>query len=296
MKVLVIEDSPLYRKMLSTQLSGLEVEFHGDAESALPTLANGSEPMVMLVDWELPGKSGLELLEQIRKQTRKHYIYAIVLSARDTKSDIVAALATGADDYLVKPFNDMELQARIQVAFRTLKLHEELIAANERLNVLASEDPLTSLMNRRALMSAFAREVKRARRTHSSITLVMCDLDKFKDINDTLGHSVGDEVLQAVSRALKCISRGSDLVARIGGDEFLVVLSGSDVRGAVTFVGRVQERMRKAEEITSLALPVSLSFGIAEMDLEADEQTAIARADTALYEAKNSGRDQYHVA
>jgi two-component system chemotaxis response regulator CheY len=296
MRILVVEDSPVYRHLLSTQLAVFDVpvETAADAESALPMIAAAELPMVLLIDWELPGMSGLELLHELRRLTLKHYVYAIVLTARSEKADVVEALNAGADDYLVKPFHEQEFHARILVAKRLLAVHEELIAANERLECLASQDPLTELFNRRALMRALNRERLRAQRKATKITLVMCDIDKFKQINDLHGHGTGDEVLKLVARDLRQSCRGSDFVARIGGDEFLIVLPDADADGGVTFVTRVQERLRERNEV--LPVLISLSFGIAEIDVEQSEYVALAKTDAALYSAKHEGRDRYFIA
>jgi two-component system cell cycle response regulator len=295
MKIIAIEDSPVYRKLLALQLGELEVEAVSDAESALPLISQQDVPLVLLIDWELPGMSGLELLNRVRSERRKHYVYAIVLSARTEKTDIVTALTAGADDYLPKPFNDQELQARIRVAFRTLNLHEDLVRANEQLEILASQDPLTGLFNRRSLMAAFQREVQRARRVHSPIAVVMCDVDHFKEVNDSLGHAAGDQVLRAIARALKTTSRGSDIVARTGGDEFVIVLPDSNGQGAVVFVERTQHYLHEDKELRSLSVNITMSFGIAEMDPYVSEEEALCSADAALYAAKREGRNQYHV-
>jgi diguanylate cyclase (GGDEF)-like protein len=296
MKVLVTEDSAVYQHLLVTQLRewGLDVEAVSDSETALPAISSAEEPTLLLVDWELPGMSGIELLSAIRRLSLKHYVYAIVLTARSDKGDMVEALNAGADDCLVKPFHTEELQARVQVARRTLALHEELVIANERLENLASQDPLTGLLNRRALMNAFHRERLRALRNRSSITLVICDIDRFKQVNDSYGHGAGDDVIRLVARELQRSSRGSDVVARIGGDEFLVVLPESKSAGAVAFVKRVQKGIQDRNEMCDV--PISVSFGIAEMDLAKPEETAIAMADAALYAAKHEGRDRYSVA
>ena len=296
MKVLVVEDSVIYRHLLCEQLREFEVVTVPDAESALPIIAANDEPFVLLMDWELPGMSGLDLIQQVRNLPRKHYIYAVMLTGRSDKSDLVSALAAGLDDYVVKPFHAQEFQARIQVAVRTLLLHEELVNANDRLELLASHDPLTGLANRRALNDLFARELQLARRTSFPITIVMCDVDEFKQVNDKLGHAEGDQVLRLVARWLKSASRGSDIVARTGGDEFVVVLSNTQAAGAAIFVERVQRCMRADERLLALQVPVTLSFGIAEMDLTLGEAAAISRADSALYAAKQGGRNRYQIA
>jgi two-component system, cell cycle response regulator len=295
-KILLLEDSDVYCYLLCSLLTewGYSVEAVRDAESALPIVSATEGPMVLLIDWELPGMSGLDFLCKVRELDLKHYAYAIVLTARSDKADLVRALDAGADDYLAKPFNDLELQARVRVAVRTLDIQEKLVLANQKLECLAAQDPLTDLLNRRALAIAFQRERVRARRKQSPITLVMCDIDHFKQVNDEHGHAIGDEVIKLVARALKDSSRGSDLVARMGGDEFLLVLSGSDVSGGVALVERVQQNLQGRKELGQVS--ISISFGIAGMDVEQSEQVAIEIADAALYGAKVEGRNRYHVA
>lgn len=296
MKVLVTEDSAVYQHLLVSQLSewGLDVEVVADAETALPAISAAQKPMLLLIDWELPRMSGLELLSEVRQLHRKHYVYAIVLTARGDKGDMVKALNAGADDYLVKPFHSEELQARIQVAQRTLALHEELVTANERLEILASRDPLTDLYNRRGFLIAFHQERLRALRSKSSITLVICDIDRFKQVNDSYGHGFGDGVIRLVARELQRSSRGSDIVARIGGDEFLVVLPESKSTGGEALAKRVQKGIQERNEIPEV--PISLSFGIAEMNLAQSDEEAMAMADAALYAAKREGRNRYSIA
>jgi diguanylate cyclase (GGDEF)-like protein len=238
--------------------------------------------------------SGVELISEVRQLKLKHYVYVIILTARSDKGDLVRALNAGADDYLVKPFHVEELQARIQVAQRTLVLHEALVAANKQLECLAYQDPLTELLNRRALMLAIHRERKRALRKKSSITLVMCDIDKFKQVNDGFGHGVGDDVLKLVAKELRRACRDSDVVARMGGDEFLLVLLEMESRDAVALVKRAQKGLQERSEL--LNIPISLSFGIAAMEIEQSEEVALAAADAALYAAKREGRDRCCIA
>jgi diguanylate cyclase (GGDEF)-like protein len=295
MKILVTEDSAVYRHLLCTRLAewNFSVEAVADAESALAIISASTTPLLLLVDWELPGMSGLELVSKVRGLTLRHYIYAVIVTSRDGKADVAQALNSGADDYISKPFHDQELRARIEVASRTLAIHEKLVIANEQLKTLASIDPLTELLNRRALMNTFRRETLRARRTQSPITLVMCDIDHFKEVNDRFGHTTGDDVLRLVARELRDASRGTDLVGRMGGDEFLLVLSGSNAEGGQILTDRVREHLQKRTELKEV--PVSLSFGVVEMNLEDSERFAIEKVDAAMYAAKRKRPAQQYV-
>jgi two-component system cell cycle response regulator len=296
MKVLAIDDSAVYRHLLLTQLAEFEAEAVDSAESALSMLSQWAEPAVFVLDWQLPGMSGLELTEQLRSQPGKHYVYVLVLTAHSDPADVVTALDAGADDYLGKPFEEAELKARIRVAIRSLKLHEELLTANESLEALASQDQLTMLYNRRGLLRLYHRELLLARRNQSPVSVVACDIDNLKKINDAHGHPVGDEALRVVALALQSSSRGSDIVARTGGDEFVVVLPGTDSRGGVIFVERVQEYLAQEKNLRELPVPITMSFGIAGMDISGGEEDAIAKADAALCEAKREGKNCHRVA
>jgi two-component system cell cycle response regulator len=295
MKILVTEDSAVYRHLLCTRLAewNFSVEAVADAESALAIVTNTTCPLLLLVDWELPGMSGLELVAKVRSLNLRHYVYAVIVTSRDDKADVALALNVGADDYISKPFHDQELRARVEVASRTLAIHEKLVLANEQLKTLASLDPLTELLNRRAFMNAFRRETLRARRTQSPLTLVMCDIDHFKDVNDRFGHTVGDDVLRLIARELRDASRGTDLVGRMGGDEFLVVLSGSNAGGGQILVTRVREHLQNRTELKEV--PVSLSFGVVEMNLDDSERFAIEKVDAAMYAAKRNRPTQKNV-
>jgi two-component system, cell cycle response regulator len=286
MKILVTEDSAVYRHLLCTRLAewNFSVEAVADAESALAIVAASTTPLLLLVDWELPGMSGLELVAKVRGLDLPQYVYAVIVTSRDDKADVALALNAGADDYISKPFHDQELRARVEVASRTLAIHEKLVLANQQLKTLASRDPLTELLNRRAFMNEFRRETLRARRTQSPLTLVMCDIDHFKEVNDRFGHTAGDDVLKLISRELRDASRGTDLVGRMGGDEFLLVLSGSDLEGGQVLVSRVREHLHKRTELKEI--PIDLSFGVIEMNLEDSERFAIEKADAAMYAAK----------
>lgn len=296
MKILVLEDSTVYSHLLQNQFSDSQIEAVPDAKSALAFICEWYGPMVFVIDWEMPGMDGLDLLFQLRKFSRKHYVYAVMLTGQRDKSDLLATLRAGADDYLIKPFDEQDLQARIEVAASTLCLHEKLVKADDRLELLAFQDSLTALYNRRALLNLFHKEYLKARRKPFPMSVVMCNIDHFKQVNDRLGRAVGDEVLRAVARALKSSSRGSDIVARTGGDEFVLVLPDTHAVGGMIFAERVQKYLREEKGLRTLPVPVTLSFGIAEVDLNVSEEVALTQADAALNAARQAGRNRYQVA
>ncbi len=161
------------------------------------------------------------------------YVYALLLTARDAKEHIIAGLEAGADDYLVKPVHEPELIARLNTGRRILALEHSLRAANERNRVLSITDALTGTFNRRYLMEQLPRELDRCRRYAYPLSVIMCDIDHFKQVNDVHGHAAGDDVLQQFARAHAEVASAptSDWVARYGGEEFLIVLPGNRPRG-----------------------------------------------------------------
>jgi diguanylate cyclase (GGDEF)-like protein len=296
MKILVLEDSTVYSHLLQSKFIDSQVEAVRDTNSALAVMCDSCAQMILFIDWEMPGMDGMDLLMQLRKLSRKHYVYAVLLAGERDKPYITKALSAGADDYMVKPFDEEDLQARFQIAKSALHLHAQIVKADDRLELLASQDSLTALYNRRALMSLFHKEFLKARRRPFPLSIVMCNIDHFKMVNERLGRAVGDEVLRAVARALKSSSRGSDIVARTGGDEFALVLPDTHAVGGVIFAERVQKYLREEKGLRSLAVPITLSFGIAEVDLNISDEVAISRADSALNVARGEGGNRYQIA
>jgi two-component system cell cycle response regulator len=249
----------------------------------------------VVVDWMMPGRDGLEVCRELRRRFNDPYVYAILLTARDQSDDVVAGLDAGADDYLVKPANVGELRARVRAAQRIIDLQRQLLEAQERLRVLAMHDALTGIWNRGAIFDALMRELDRARRQGSPLAVVMIDLDRFKRINDTHGHPVGDEVLREAAQRIRGAIRAYDFVGRYGGEEFLVVAPG--LAGASA--AELAERIRRAFEAHPIAtsgpaLPVTLSLGVAAAAPRSavDLTSLLEAADDALYQAKSEGRNR----
>ncbi len=202
-------------------------------------LVTAHQPAVVITDWEMPDITGLQLCEQIRRD-HDSYRYIILLTSNTKKNQIIEGLAAGADDYLTKPFHPGELLARVAVGRRIAELHRQVQAKNRLLEELALTDSLTGLPNGRAIEHWATRELKGADRHGYSFWVVMADLDLFKNVNDTYGHETGDLVLQKFAELLKANTRSSNMCGRIGGEEFVLVLSHIGKEDVVTAIERIR--------------------------------------------------------
>jgi diguanylate cyclase (GGDEF)-like protein len=300
MRVLLAEDDPTTLLLTQRLLrkAGYDVDVVTNGALAFERLQSHFYPMV-LTDWEMPEMDGVALCRAIRSASLEGYVYTILLTARDSKEHIVAGLEAGADDYLTKPVNEAELVARLNTGKRILALEQSLRAANKRNEHLSQTDALTGTYNRRHLMQRLPQEAERARRYRNALSLVLCDVDHFKQVNDTHGHQVGDQVLQGVAQFLRDSVRVEvDWVARYGGEEFVIVLPETPHSGALVVAEKVRAGLAAAElAIGNLVLKVTSSFGVAGFDqLEPGDvaivDRLIAQADACLYKAKSSGRNR----
>lgn len=297
-RVLVVDDSPIYRRLISAHLRewGFDVTLANNGVEGWNVLAKPGSPTLVLTDWVMPHMDGVELCRKIRERaTTDAYVYTILLTSKDEKSDLLKAMEAGADDYLVKPFDEQELRARLLVGERISALQQDLISAREEMRRAATYDGLTELLNRREIIEALRREVSRSCRDKKCVSVIMADIDDFKSINDDLGHLAGDEVLKEVARRLRTSIRPYDLVGRYGGEEFLLVLPNCDLISTFTRA----DQLRSSVSIKPVSTPagprkVTLSIGIAVASGESltDAQALINSADAGLYQAKTNGRDR----
>jgi len=238
----------------------------------------------------MPGMEGPQICRQLRKCANRPYIYTVLLTAKNEKRDVIAALQAGADDYLAKPFDAQELRARLETGMRILRLQEQLLFASEH-------DPLTALLNHGAVVDTLKRELDRAQREAGSIGVILADLDHFKTINDTFGHLEGDSVLQAAARTISSSIRGYDSAGRYGGEEFLIILPGCDLQMAK---GRAEQiRLLVSAEFSGKgqhAQPVTVSMGVTADKGQGNVHSVLQAADEALYRAKRNGRNRVESA
>ncbi len=290
MKILIAEDQPTAALLLRRFLEcmGNEVFAAADGVEAWNALQTEHVPL-LITDWMMPRMDGLELCQRIRTSDNEGYTYVILLTARDCHHDRLVGLRAGADDFLTKPPNPEELAMRLEIAARILEVHETLRRQNARLADLATTDELTGVKNRRRFREDFEMQAALAAREQLPLSVVMLDVDNFKNFNDAFGHPAGDHALRSVAQTIREGVRLQDVVARYGGEEFVILLPASDLPAAL----ETAERLRSAiEQHSGLARAVTASFGVATATVGGmDIETLVEHADQALYNAKRSGRN-----
>jgi diguanylate cyclase (GGDEF)-like protein len=298
--ILLAEDDPVTRMLMTRFLkkAGYEVKAVGDGNEALDHMTQRYFP-ILVTDWEMPGMDGIDLCKAVRNLQLDGYVYALLLTARNAKEHIIAGLEAGADDYLIKPVHEPELIARLNTGRRILALEHSLRFANERNRILSITDALTGAFNRRYLMDQLPRELERCRRYGTPLSVIMCDVDHFKQVNDVNGHAAGDDVLQQfATRIQKSIRSTSDWLARLGGEEFLIVLPETDYEGAVLVAEKIRDIVSASCFLTRGGdVQVTASFGSASTELHGPDltlkvETLLRTADECLYRSKQSGRNR----
>ncbi len=295
LQVLVVDDSPVYRKLVEHALEGgpYSLLFAKSGREALELYARYL-PGIVITDWMMPDLSGLDLCQRLRADVHRGYTYIILLTSIAEKDNVVKGLAAGADDYLTKPFDPAELMGRIGVGRRIIDLHRQIDAKNKLLEEMAHSDPLTGLPNRRAIEEWAGRQLRGAARHGFPYWVVLADLDSFKSINDTHGHEGGDALLQKFAEILKTVIRASDICGRLGGDEFLLVITHVEADSINKTVERFREKLAAQKfQIGEEQVTITASFGIAGFHGKEilDFNTLVRRADKALYAAKRAGRN-----
>jgi len=298
MRILVADDSRYQRTILQRLIEswGHTVVLADSGDAALAALSTSDPPQLAILDWEMPGLTGPEICASVRKVCDSSYIYIILLTAKDGEAEIAEGLDAGADDFLSKPPNEVELRARVRVGERILSMQDELIQAREALRFEASHDALTGLLNRGAILKYLENEFERSRRQSSPVAIMMADIDNFKKVNDNFGHLIGDRVLVEVARKMGAVIRPYDYLGRWGGEEFLAVLPGAGGDAA-----ELGERFRLQVAAISFAdkMPPNVSVSIGMSIYEGGRQTVneiIQAADAALYRAKGAGKNRVELA
>jgi diguanylate cyclase (GGDEF)-like protein len=299
-RILVVDDHPDNVDILDARLSsrGYVVETATNGQEALDKV-QANPPHLILCDVMMPLMDGYEVSRRIKADTALPYVPIILVTARDSTQDKVEGLDAGADDYITKPINFPELEARVRSMLRIKKLQDELDEANKRLKKLSITDGLTGLFNHRHIHQLLHEEWQRTQRTNEPLAVVMLDLDKFKQVNDTYGHPTGDVILYETAQILEETAREIDMVGRYGGEEFIAILPSSDEDAAAQFAERVRHAVEAhvfRDEDTEVRM--TMSCGLAAFPDEAVDgpDELLKRADEALYAAKEGGRNRVVAA
>jgi diguanylate cyclase (GGDEF)-like protein len=296
MKVLAAEDNPVFQTMLANMLTrwGYTPVVARDGNEAWEALQQPDGPQLAILDWMMPGLNGVDVCRGVRAAGREPYIYILLLTARTDSEDLVEGMEAGADDYLTKPFQAHELRVRLRAGRRILDLQQQLLAAREALREQATHDGLTGLLNRNSILAVLDKELARGSREDQPLSVLMVDLDRFKQINDTHGHAAGDVVLCEAARRMRESVRSYDSLGRYGGEEFVIVLPGCDARSAQAHAARVRQAFAISPFPTESArLQATCSIGVSgRVHPRANEAAILLReADLALYVAKENGRN-----
>ncbi len=291
-RVLVADDHFTTRKLMSAwlEMSGYTVVQAEDGGGAWDSAKTDCPPIVV-TDWNMPNMSGLELCRSIRERHGLDNVYVLIATARDTGDDLSEAMEAGANDFLSKPIREEEFLARIRSAEMSLSRLQEK-------TLLAETDPLTGILNQRSFKQRCERAIETAVAAGQPISCVVLDIDLFKQFNDEYGHATGDEVLRVVADVLSEHVRGSDLVGRIGGDEFCVLLTDANEQNALAFANRIRNEVAsRSSNGANESLRIRTTLGVASVvesgvsyEIAIDE--LIQLADTALLAAKSEGRDR----
>ena len=288
-RVLIVDDEMINIKVLIATLEGFDCIIAKDGERAIELARGSIPPDLILLDVIMPDMSGYEVCTQLKKDALTKDIPIIFITSKDEVEDEAKGLEMGAVDYITKPFSPSIVRARVTNHIQLKKQRDTLL----KLNVT---DPLTNIPNRRLFDDTLDYECRSASRTQTPLSLIMIDIDHFKQINDSEGHQFGDECLQRVAMELKrAITRSTDLVARYGGEEFVALLPATDQQGAY----EIAERMRECVAKICFSAPhentqISISLGLTSPSPGStfEPESLIAAADEKLYQAKESGRNR----
>lgn len=300
--VLIIDDSDSVREKIIKTLESfnLFVRYY-EAEDGLEGFKKllSSPVDIILCDLEMPRIDGFKFLSMMKSRPELQDTPVIMLTGMNNRDLKIKGLEQGASDYITKPFDPEELVARVKVHLKVKNLQDDLKRTNELLLELSNTDHLTGLFNRRYLMDALDKEVQRSSRKGGNLSLLILDIDHFKNVNDTYGHLQGDAVLQKVALQLQKELRNYDIAARYGGEEFIAVLPDATLKEAAFVADRIRMSIQSSKfngALSQLVLTVSLGVALYAPEDGTTVDGFIKRADDALYRAKANGRNRVECA
>jgi len=292
-QILIAEDDFTSRAVLVAVLKkqGYEVVATVNGAEAWKVMQQPDAPKLAILAWMMPEMDGIEVCRRIRTQEIDHPPYLILLTSKDEKANIITGLEAGADDYLVKPYDPGELGARVRVGLRMIEMQAALIESREALAHEATHDPLTGILNRRAILDQLRKELVRADRHGDAVAVGMCDADHFKQVNDTYGHQTGDEVLRGLVQVLSENLRKYDSIGRMGGEEFLVIAPIKAGTDYTSIFDRLCSRIAESTITTrSGVVSVTVSIGMTCVIAGGTMDEVLSAAAAARYQAHSEGR------
>jgi two-component system cell cycle response regulator len=301
-RLLLVEDSETSAALIARHLRGhFQVEHASNGEEAWGTLLLDRGIELVVTDIQMPRMSGQQLLSKIRSSDIPEVcaLPVIVMTTADDSRERNLAFEHGANDFVTKPVDPIELQARVSVHQKLARTIRELEASRKLLHEQATTDPLTGIKNRRAFFEIGVGLFSLARRHANELSLIVLDIDHFKHINDTYGHLVGDEALIGVTKTLATLMRTEDLLARIGGEEFAILLPDTSRLGAAVLAERIRQAVEKTRiEVNGHGIALTVSLGIASHGVDGRDslEQIVNVADKRLYKAKQTGRNRVIVS
>lgn len=292
-KVLMIDDEPCDLRLLEAKLkhAGYDTICADNAKEGIK-LAYAEKPDIILLDIMMPDMDGYEVTQRLKADPVTSNIPIVLITVLEETSDKLRGMEAGADDFLNKPVNTGELLARIQAVLLRMKIKLQMETQIREATLQSITDPLTGLYNRQFIKHDIERHVLQAQRYEQPMSLFFIDVDHFKHINDTYGHATGDSILKILSRCFKNSLRGSDIVARYGGDEFIVCLPGTDHPAAMQVAEKIRTEIANLDHDLPDGCKISVSIGLTEMQQDENFNSMLNRADKAMYQAKVAGRNR----
>lgn len=298
-RILIADDSQVARTVLVKRLKsmGFEVTVVENGRDAWNVLSREDSPDIALLDWIMPDIEGIEICRRLRAEERDRYIYIIMVTTKGDISDMTLALDAGADDFIVKPFDPLELDARVRTGIRILDYASRLRAANQELRQIATHDSLTLCLNRGAIVDRLDQELNRVRRDNKPLSLIIADLDRFTEFNTRFGEEAGNDSLASVARALKASCRIYDVVGRYAGDQFLIVLPNANHDAAAMVASRMREGIAEAgSTVDSAAITASVGVATWHPENAVTPQVIVRAAENATAKSRELGGNVCTVA
>jgi two-component system cell cycle response regulator len=301
MRALVADSDPDRLRQVETWLVkwGHDVTGFSNGQEAWSRLASDTEPLLVVLAWRMDALAGIDVCRKLRLKPDLPSHYVLLLTGRKEGEDLRNGVNAGADDFLFAPLDAAEVKARVRTGARVVELERALRASQDALRVQSTRDGVTGCWNHASILDLLRKERERARRKSGSVGVVLADLDRFREVNETFGHQVGDEVLREAARRMNSSVRPYDAVGRYGGKEFLIVLPGSDGLGALAVAERIRESFSRRPVRTSAGdVSVTLSIGVAAEgdDATGDEAALLRAATAALRRAQQGGRNRVALA